>query len=653
MRSIAKHLTCQRYIYKINSADLAITDWNIKITPKTARIKNNLIALADSQVLRFIADIRGIDPQKLEEKSIEIQKQIRHLKKQDYYAGQKKDIKKLYDELDKVQVFEDYVVIEFETVSDFYRANKGFFINGKKYKRLLGMPSGLKNKNVIYVNEEIYEELNKRIVNGHNEDIEIVPNKYEAYKALSCSSSLPIPFTENIIVVEDCITKFTTNAIILDDTKTRMPQMIYEDNYEVELNANDGFGLVTPEYNIRINEAIGEEGLNSGHCIRGSYLKGMIVPFDFKAFAKEIAKTDIIIDAWGDERNIQQADMILTTSMLKLWDKYDNLEHYLKCCKENKFGFAITKACPKILENSRELNYQFIQSYQLNDEDIKKLCEPTIKKYKDILETDYAKSILFLKGMGLDEDNFNYLDSDFAKALMIEPTLLNDSFVYTKIYNMLKKKINQGKIGHLEVQGNFQVVIGDPYTLCQSIFGLEPTGLLKAGEVYSQYWLDRDVTQVAGFRAPMTPHNNIRRMNISFNEECRKWYKYLNTVIILNSWDTITQALNGCDFDADTIFSTNNEVLLNKLEDTPAIICIQKKAQKVKPTEDILAISNKQSFGQKIGIVTNRATIMFNLKEKFADNERAFKELDYRIKACQNYQQNAIKYQSPYIVIYK
>ena len=601
-----------------------------------------MIALADSQVLRFIIEIKGIDPTQFEANAIAVKEKIRDLKKKDYYKGQKKDIKKLYDELDKIQIIEDYVIVDFDTVQDFYRANKGFYINGKKYKRLLGMPAGLKNKNVLYVSEAIYPELNKRILNGHNPDIEIVPSKYEAYKALSCSSSVPIPFTENIIVVKDCYTHFKDTVLLLDDTNTRKPLLNLVEDYEVELDANDGFGLVTPEFNLRINEAIGEEGMNSGHCLRGAFIKGMIVPFDFKRFAKEVAHNNTVIDIWGDERDITKADMILTESMLKLWSCYDNLEHYISCCKENNFGFSITKACPKELENIRELNYQFIQSYHLTDKDIKELAQPTIDKFRDILELNYIKSILFLKGMGLNEQNVNYVDADFVKALMIEPELLKDKFVYTKIYNMLKKKINQAKIGHLEVDGNFQVVVGDPYSLCQSIFGLKVTGLLKAGEIYSQYWRDRNVKEVVGFRAPMTPHNNIRRMKIADRIKCNDWYQYLTTVIVLNSWDTITAALNGCDFDADTIFTTNNKVLLNKLVDTPAIVCVQKSAKKEKPTEEILQKSNKQSFGQKIGVVTNRATTMFNLISKYDPDSAEFKELDYRIKACQNYQQNAI-----------
>ena len=91
--------------------------------------------------------------------------------------------------------------------------------------------------------------------------------------------------------------------------------------------------------------------------------------------------------------------------------------------------------------------------------------------------------------------------------------MINDPFVRSKIHQMIKKKINDAKIGVLNCKGNFQIISGDPYGLCQSIFGLEVTGLLKAKEFYSKYWTDRRVNKVVSFRAPMTSHNNIRLLN--------------------------------------------------------------------------------------------------------------------------------------------
>lgn len=71
---------------------------------------------------------------------------------------------------------------------------------------------------------------------------------------------------------------------------------------------------------------------------------------------------------------------------------------YLSKCDENGYSFAITKVYPNVLEEERNLNYQFIQSYELSDNDIHNLIAPTINEIKDVLSGDYYKSLLFMKG---------------------------------------------------------------------------------------------------------------------------------------------------------------------------------------------------------------------------------------------------------------
>ena len=48
-------------------------------------------------------------------------------------------------------------------------------------------------------------------------------------------------------------------------------------------------------------------------------------------------------------------------------------------------------------------------------------------------------------------------------------------------------------------------------------------------------------------RAPMTSHNNIQICKMADNEEVSKWYKYMDTVYILNAWDSTCDKLNGAD----------------------------------------------------------------------------------------------------------
>lgn len=130
---------------------------------------------------------------------------------------------------------------------------------------------------------------------------------------------------------------------------------------------------------------------------------------------------------------------------------------------------------------------------------------------------------------------------------MIEPSLINDQFVRRKVHEMIERRIKDAKIGVIKVHGNFSIISGDPYALCQSIFGLEVTGILRAGELYNKYWLDSGADKVVCFRAPMSCHNNIRLMTVNQSEDAQYWYQYMKTCTVLNAWDTTTHALNGAD----------------------------------------------------------------------------------------------------------
>ena len=134
-------------------------------------------------------------------------------------------------------------------------------------------------------------------------------------------------------------------------------------------------------------------------------------------------------------------------------------------------------------------------------------------------------------------------------------------------------------MGVIKVHGNYSMISGDPYLLCQSMFGLDKTGLLGAGEIYNEYWADCDAERLACFRAPMTCHNNIRLVSPVRRDDARYWYRYMHTATVMNSWDTATSAMNGADFDGDLAMLTDNSVLVERLTPLPALMCAQRNAQ--------------------------------------------------------------------------
>jgi len=631
---------CQKYIYKIHSSRLRREKWKLTLPISEARRNEEIISIADSQILRWIDELNGITD--ADDRAREIKYRIRQLRREPGGTENRRAIKQLYAELDDIQFKPDYMCLIIDKKKDYHRACHGFTINNIKYKRLLGTNGGIKNSTIVFVSERLSEELKRRIENDRDPNKELVTAKLEAYRALTCSASNPVSMPHGILVVNDVETQFVSDIISLTDENAGEPVMKEETGRLITMDASDGFGIMLPSLAERWSRELGLDYIVSGVNTRFSFEKGMAFTFDFIDFAERIAGNYIVKDAWGNDVDVREVELIMTVSMVKLWDSYKSCEDYLEKSVKNGYTFGVAKTCPEELENERNLNYQFIQSYELTDEDIEELISPTMDEIRDVLRGDWRKTILFLKGSGLNKNNIAAADDDYIKALMIDKRMIDDPFIQNAIYQTIRNRINEAKVGVLKVHGNYSIVSGDPYLLCQSVFGLEKTGLLKAGEIYNKYWADCGAEKLACFRAPMTCHNNIRLMRPVDNSDARYWYRYMNTVTIFNGWDTTFAALNGMDSDGDIVMLTDNRVLVERLTPLPALMCIQRKAQKRVSAEEDFIRSNIESFGNEIGQTTNWITSMFEVRSGFAPESDEYKMLSYRIRCGQLYQQNSI-----------
>lgn len=665
---MAKQQKTQQYIYKINSSLLKQNNWELELSLSDARkIPGVVVSLADSQILTWINELNGTED--YDSRAKQIKKDIKEIKKQPNSDDNKKKVSEKYTELYDLQFKKDYLCVVFDKKSDYDRANKGFKVNGIAYKRLICTTNGVKTSSVVYAADRfveyngqsvnIHDELKRRIANGRNTDVRLSPAKYGAYESLAASASIPVSWPRSresnipggIIVVKDCVVHFKTNFIEIDDSDpTVEPKVTEKHNEDFENNMSDGCSMMLPHLSKRWN---GELNGNSEHTMSGcnmrcAFTKGMALTFDFIRFAEEIIGASaehpekyLIKDYWGKERDVRDADLILTESQLKLCGSYSSWEDYYEKCIANHYTLRVTKTSEEENDDIRQLNYQFIQSLDLTDDDIDELIAPTVNEIKDIMQLDPRKSVAYLCGKGLNEKNVIFAEN-IAKALMIDKIAINDPYIRSKIKKMINRRIKDAKIGVLDLHGNFQILSGDLYALCESMFGLEPHGILKAGEIYSKYWYDEGVDRVLCFRAPMSNAHSIVAQNICKDKKALDWFQYIDTCIVVNGWDTMPAALNGFDFDGDLLFTTNNASLIRRQTNLPALNCIQTKApKKIVKEEDIIA-SNKAGFGSKIGSITNKITQMTSLMANYAPNSKEYETLRYRTQCGQALQQREI-----------
>jgi len=599
-----------------------------------------VISLASSQILRWIDELNGLYDGDAEARAIRVE--IDRLKHEPNTTQNRRAMRNLYARLDEVQFKEDYINIIMDRNSDYKRLCKGFKINGIPYRRLLGTNNGIKNSTIVFVSERLHDELFRRIENGRDKKKKLNPAKLEAYRALTCSASIPVSMPDKILVVDEYKTEFFSDVIYLANQEDGEPIMEDRKNELIKLNASDGFGLMCPALAARWSDELRLDYVMAGCNSRMAFNKGMVFTFDFHDFAENVAHSYMVKDAWGFDVDIRDVELILNTSMVKLWSSYGSCDEYIRKSVSNKYTFGIAKVCPKELENERTTNYQFIQTHELTDDDIDELIAPTMNEIRDILGNDWAKTVLFLRGINLSDENVMSGNNHWIKAIMVDHSLVNDPYIRSLIYRQIRKRIDDAKIGVLKVHGNYSIVSGDPYAFCQHMFGMEVTGLLGAGELYNKYWVDDGAEKVVCFRAPMSCHNNIRPMRPSHSEEAAYWFQYMDTCTVINVWDTTCAALNGMDFDGDLMMITDNKVLVEKLRETPAIMCEQKTAPSNIPSEQDIIKSNMESFGNEIGRITNYITSMYDVASRFDKDSEEYKELQYRIKCGQLIQQDAI-----------
>ena len=109
----------------------------------------------------------------------------------------------------------------------------------------------------------------------------------------------------------------------------------------------------------------------------------------------------------------------------------------------HKYGhiFSVARISKKENDFMTTLNYQYVQSNNYTNDSIKQLAEPTIDWLRNIMNADRFNTMMFLVGSQKENENIDSIDNrvtnGIAKALMYNEDILNDSYVRTKIKQMV------------------------------------------------------------------------------------------------------------------------------------------------------------------------------------------------------------------------
>lgn len=602
---------------------------------------NELIVLGDNQALRTIRSIRyernpnylRYNPQQLDE----FYKLKKELKKKPFTESIKKQISMVNAQIDEMLFMPEYVSVVIDDVKHYKKIIKdGLYINNFKYVRLMCSAGQARVNTVILIREDYELEVKKRLRCGAK-SVKITKNKYNAYFALSSSSTYLIP-KPNVLLIDDCEIEMDKRvdwiSKIPKEEKNKLSnnERVSEITATLGFNLFDGCGAVSVEFAKCVAEELELDYIPSAFCIRCAYVKGMVFVVDFKQYAKELG---IVFqkDLYGVDQKIEEMDMILTKSQFKLYNAYESIADYYRLCEENGILWGITKVTPKNDNTYFRSNYQFCQAIDLrNMDDVAELCQPTVEWLSGICGKDVNLSILFLLGSLLDRKDIDYnniinlTNDNVAKALILNKDMINDEYIKSLVIMSINKKIRESYLGKLILNGNFSVMIPDMYAFMQHAFGQEVTGALKEFEHYSHFWNERGKTEVVAMRSPLTWRSEVNKLTLVKNDITEKWFKYLTSGIVYNVWGCDCMIHADSDFDGDIVATTDNAVFLRCRFDNLPIAYSKSTVDKEYIKEEDLYLADIQSFNSTIGQITNISTSFYELLSKFEDNPTRQKE---------------------------
>lgn len=608
-------------IYKLTSTQIVEAQLNIQNYTRLQAIREGtLVSIGDNMVFQKIRDYYGDTRTHLEifEKNQELRTTLRKCKK----AGKIPEAKIVNQCLSDLLFVKDIINVEVEKKTDYKKlAKDGFYVNGIKYIRFLAGAGQIRRNTATFINVDLYDYVYEALMCGLDKRIkEINLAKLGAYFALSFSSILWVR-TPRVCIIKDfenVVPKQPMDYIVVDENGE---EHIEERIMDITLNCADGQGLIDPEFATLWAQDMNLDFIPSSFVCRSAFVKGNVVPFDFKEYARREG-IFTITDRWGKVYNLEDIDVLISESQFKMFKYYTSWEEYLDYAQKGGIRWGVARYNKKYDDENVLANYQYIQVLKMTKEDIDELIQPTIDWIQKICSGDELYTTLFTLGCK-DEDvdytrYYSSAQANYSKALVKNKAFLQDGYVQRKIYQNIVECINRAKIGKIWVRGNYQFMISDPIAQCRSALGLPMHGIIPAECVYSEFWNRKGVTKLDLCRSPMVDKSEHNISSVFTSREAEEWFKYIHSGVIYSIYDVATIKHSDSDWDGDLCFSTDNPVFIRCAQTQYHPITYDKGAPPIqKNTMANRVKTDLRGFGTGVGGFSNCTTIIEAMKAIF------------------------------------
>lgn len=492
---------------------------------------------------------------------------------------------------------EEIMVVQtyhFEVLKDII--DQGFLHNNEKYVYFTSSAGQIRTKKSCFIKKSTYDKYQDALTCGLSiEKINSLGgssiNKWNSYMALSNSASSPWEIDiDKAIVVND----LETDVSSLVDYIDRDTYEITRKTMNIPIEHTDGCGMILPTLSRK------------SFMVRLPWVKGLLVPFDFRKFAEE-NKAFKVTDIYGKEWDVVKDDVqiIFTKSQFKMWKYYSSWEEYQYNYK--KYGCLGAKLNEEDPSVEGKLTYQMLQTLtDISDEELIQMSSKTVKEITT-LGTDKET---MLRVLGATEKKKHR--TALQDALLLYPELLNDDHTKEIIKNKKKSMIKDAKSGKLLVDGaRYTYLCPDLYAFCEKLFLniQNPKGLLSGNDVHCSLY---DEGYIDILRSP----HLFREHGVRWNKKDKKYEKWFITPGVYTSIHDPISKLLQFDNDGDKALIIADELIVNiakrNMENIVPLYYEMSVAQKQEINSRNIYEALTLAYGINIGEYSNNITKIWN-----------------------------------------
>lgn len=435
----------------------------------------------------------------------------------------------------------------------------GFYLDGIRFVRFMRSAGSARTGKCLFIDERMYPLIHEWEMCGLkiNEGDECDLAGIESYISLTASSivgAIQIK-PENILLVDDYESVFKDTVVAIEQGEDGHLRAS-EKEVEISNSIWDGESLID-------RSLMGEYSPYGFVLLRNSFFKSAAFNCNLQQWFADHGIVDVSqLNGKTRAKSISQVLYITTPSSIK-YLKYGSFDDWLDNIS-TVFGVVKHEKKPKYLNGKGvKVSYQLINTLAMTRDDVAEFLKPSLD-YLNLIKHDIAAFRWHVHFKAQNETDYvNRTKNDVVYKLLG----VSDEFAKTKLFCEFKRDsvrafTNELKLGHVIVNGNYEVLCGNPLELlAQSVGRFKGKSKIGYGKIHTKRF--EYGKKLLCCRSPHTSSGNVMLAENVENRELDKYFNFTTEIVSVNSiGENILQRLSGADFDSDVILITDDEVLV-------------------------------------------------------------------------------------------